>query len=138
MRPFCSILIAEHKKEPAMLRENLTAAIEDAITACEKKYNEVRHDPYLSHVAAAHLDTLGGLYKRLTDGMTPDELTAALTSELPELIAYRDAESEHPSFDWYNEHYHYLRAEGRCDAYEEMIGILNDMRCVRRDDRDPQ
>ncbi len=107
-----------------MLSQKLYSTIEDAIAACEKKYHDVQDDSYLSHTAAAHLKTLRELQGQLTEGMAPEELLASLREKLPELIAYRDAEFEHPTFDWYNEHYYYLRADGECDAYQEMIGIL--------------
>ena len=36
----------------------------------------------------------------------------------------RDREAIYPSFDWYDEHYHYKILEGWCIAYKEVIKLL--------------
>ena len=86
----------------------LLARLREQIALCEAEYQRHINDSFLSHVLSS---------KR--------ELGARLTEELPRLLADREDEAQHPSFDWYDEHYLYKILDGKCEAYQCMLRLLD-------------
>ncbi len=107
-----------------MEHAELCAALAEALAQSRARYEEVRHDPFDSHVCAAEIETLEELCQRLQDGMSVAEFAAQAQEQVPALEAAMQEEYEHPTFDWYGEHYHYLRLEGRCDAWKTAQKLL--------------
>ena len=102
----------------------LCAALDGALTEGKARYEVAQQDVYLSYICAAEVKTLTYLRQSLEDGMTVQELAAKLRERIPELEQAMREEDEHPTFDWDNEHYHYLCLEGQRDAWRTVQRIL--------------
>ena len=107
-----------------MEHAELCAALAEALTRCRARYEAAREDAHLSHVYAAEIETLEALAGRAANGVSAAELAAQAHKKLPELEQAMHEEYEHPTFDWYNEHYHYLRLEGQRDAWLTVQTLL--------------
>ena len=107
-----------------MEKARLYAKIEDEIARSRARYEKNQADSNISTSCAKELETLRYLYERLKGGESPEGLLADLRRKLPEMKSLMDREAEFPSFDWYDEHYHYKVLDGQCDAYEWMIALL--------------
>lgn len=101
--------------------------LEMEIKLCQNKYDANRNSPYLSNVYAAQMEQLTEFRDKLQAGESSQALLKSLKQLLPELKAYREQETENPSFDWYGEHHRYLQLEGVCSAFETMIKLLERM-----------
>lgn len=108
-----------------MEHAELCAALAEALAQSRARYEEVRHDAFDSHVRAAEAETLEELCQSLRDGMGAEALAAQAQKTVPELEEAMQEELEHPTFDWYGEHYHYLRLKGRYAAWKTVHGLLN-------------
>lgn len=102
----------------------LFAKMEGEIAKAQKRYQADREDSYLSNVRVAEIEALQALLQRLRQGESVEELSAWLRQELPQLEENMEQELERPSFDWYDERYQYKRLEGRRDAYEIAVEII--------------
>ena len=105
-------------------QEALWAGVRQEIARAQAQYQEEQEDSYLSHVRAAEEQTLQALYERLQAGESGKELLAWLRQELPRLEEWMEQELERPSFDWYDEHYHYKCLEGRRNACQTIEKLL--------------
>lgn len=105
-------------------KAELLYKIEEAIAQSRMRYEKDSDDSYLSIVRAEELETLQRFYGRLKSGEGAENLLAELRRGLPELEAEREKEAERPSFDWYDEHYHYKLLDGQCGAYRIMMELL--------------
>ena len=76
-------------------------------------------------VISSKRETLRSFQRCLLEGQRAQELGARLTEELPRLLADREDEAQHPSFDWYDEHYLYKILDGKCEAYQCMLRLLD-------------
>ena len=102
--------------------------MEEKIAECREKYEKVRENPYQSHVVNSELETLEALYERTREEGPTVKFEADLKNRLNRLEEEKEREDAAPSFSWYGEHYHYLVLEGKCDAYQCMIGLLQENR----------
>lgn len=112
----------------------LAEKMEERIAACEKKYEKMRQDAFLSTVYSSELETWRFLLEHLeNDGGQKDAATlqADLKKRLCELEEEKEREEHCPSFSWYGDHYHYLVLEGQCDAYRGMVELLKGMETER-------
>lgn len=100
------------------MKEKLQALI----TRSEAAYEAAKNDSYLSHVYRAKTDELRRLALHLEEE-GPEELLRRLRAELPELEEELAQELEHPTFDWYDEHYHAKVLEGVLDARRAVIEL---------------
>lgn len=107
-----------------MERSELFAKIEIEISQSQLRYEADRDNAHLSTIRVKELETLQNLYDRLKSGEEAEALLNKLKEDLPELEEMKEQEFLHPSFDWYDEHYHYKVLDGRCDAYRIMIKLL--------------
>ena len=111
-----------------MKKTELFMKIEDEIAQSQLRYEADENDSYIGTVRRAELESLQYLYSRLKDGEEAEEFLAWLRAKLPELEERRERELESPSFDWYDDHYHYKVLDGQCDAYRIMIKLLEQER----------
>ncbi len=104
----------------------LNREIEEKIALCEQRYEENKEDSFLSVILDSELRKLQTLYGRIRNEMPADQekMLAELKAEFAELEKDREREEHSPTFDWYDEHYHYKVLDGQCDAYRSVIGIL--------------
>ena len=102
----------------------LCRALDGALVESSARYEAAQRDAYLSYVYAAETETLTDVRRSLEDGMSVEELAAKLRERIPALEQAMREEDEHPTFNWYNEHYHYLRLEGQRDAWRAVQRIL--------------
>lgn len=109
-----------------MEQAELCAALEEALAAGRAQYEKARNDAFLSHVYASKAETLEFLCKRAAEGLPAKELAEQAREKIPELEEAMREEDEHPTFDWDNEHYHYLRYEGRRDAWRAVQKIVEE------------
>lgn len=107
-----------------MEHAELCAALAGALARSKARYEEARHDPFDSHVYAAEAEALEELCQSLRDGLSAEALAARQQTMLPELEQAMAEELEHPTFDWYGEHYHYLRLKGRLAAWRAVRELL--------------
>ena len=105
-------------------REDLCAALEAELVESRARYEVAQDDACLSYVYAAETKTLIHVCQSLEDGMSVAELAAKAREKIPELEQAMREEDEHPTFDWDNEHYHYLCYEGQRDAWRAVQRIL--------------
>lgn len=105
------------------MEQELERALEELTGQCRADYEANACDPYDSHIYAAKLEMLEELACRLEQLGAP-ELLRRLEEEQPGVERALEREAECPSFDWYNEHYHYLRLEGNLDARRAVRAAL--------------
>lgn len=105
-------------------QEALQAQIEQEISKSQARLQKDRKDSYWSHVWAAEEEELCSLCQRLKEGESREEMLAWLRQRLPQTEQWMRDELDHPTFDWYDEHYHYKRLEGRRNAYKIMENLL--------------
>ncbi len=103
----------------------LYGKMEEKIAKCRERYEKDKNDPFNSHVVHSELETLEALYSRLREEGSSAALSADLKKRLVKLEEEKEREEAAPSFSWYGDHYHYLILEGKCDAYREVIGLLD-------------
>lgn len=106
---------------------NLYDKIEEKISLCEKRYEEDKNDSFLSTIRHSEWKTMEILYERVKDAEQPENLLPELEEKLAELEIEKEKEDRYPSFDWYDEHYHYKVLDGQCDAYKYMIKLITDV-----------
>ncbi len=109
-----------------MKKSELFSKIEDKIALCKKEYEAGADDAFISNVQISKQKMLEKLLDRLKNGEQEKILLAYLKKRLPELEKEMEREEEAPSFDWYDEHYHYKVLYGQCAAYREIIGVLEE------------
>ena len=109
-----------------MKYEGLYRKIEEKTAEYREGYEKDRNDSYLSHVRNSELETMEHLYERVREEGPSAALKADLEKRLRELEAEKEREDMAPSFSWYGDHYNYLVLEGVCDAYQCMIGLLQE------------
>lgn len=109
-----------------MEQTKLCAALGEALAASRAQYEKARNDAFLSHVYAAKAETLEFLCRRAAEGLSAEELLQQAHQRIPELEEAMQEEDVHPTFDWDNEHYYYLRYEGQRDAWRAAQKILED------------
>lgn len=102
----------------------LCVRLDREIADCRQKYEENRQDAYLSVFYRAKLEQLEEFRANVQNGEPTESLLERAKKRLPELKAKRAEELEHPTFDWYGEHYHYEVLDGACAAYETLINLL--------------
>lgn len=107
-----------------MNREQEIVMLEEQIALCEAEYQRRAGDAFLSTILAEKLATLRHFLEGLQEGRQLE--VPRLEEELSQMEAERDGEAEHPSFDWYDEHYVYKVLEGRCDGYRCMLKLLRE------------
>ncbi len=104
--------------------EELYREIEEKIALSREEYEEYKSDVQWSVTVAKKLEAFEHILSLLKKGQSPEALLADLKEELPGMEEERDREAIYPSFDWYDEHYHYKILEGWCIAYKEVIKLL--------------
>lgn len=109
-----------------MDKQGLYQKMEEKIALCGQQYEAVREDAFLSTTKRSELETFRWLYDCLKDGETVREMLDRLRQQLPEVEELKEREAVIPSFDWYNEHYHYEVLEGQCESYRSMIELLEE------------
>lgn len=102
----------------------LYAKIEQEIAQSHARYEAEQNDAQFSTTRAVELETLRLLLQRLRDGETREALRAWLREEMPRLEEELEREFHCPTFDWYDEHYHYKRLAGERDACRKMEQLL--------------
>ena len=102
----------------------LCGKIEEKMAECRGKCVRDRDDPFLSIVWHSELEMLEAFYDRIRKEGLPAVQQADLRERLAELEKEKKKEEEHPSFDWYDEHYHYKVLEGQCAAYKVVLELL--------------
>ena len=107
-----------------MEKPELYTKIEEVIDRSRMRYEEVKEDWYSSTVRAEELRTLQSLYERLKNGESRENLLVEMKKKLPELEDWMEGELERPTFDWYDDHYHYKILDGQHSAYKIMIDLL--------------
>ena len=105
----------------------LLEKIEEKIALCEKRYEEDKNDAFLSTIKHSEWKTVESLYEQVKNAEQPENLLPEWKEKLAELEVEKEEEDRHPSFDWYDEHYHYKVLDGQCDAYKGMIKLMTDM-----------
>lgn len=95
------------------------------IAECEAAYEEEKDSPFLSVIRHEEIEELRRLALRLRDA-GPEELLRQLKAEQPALEQALKDEDEHPTFDWYDEHYHAKRLMGVLDAHRKVRGLLEE------------
>lgn len=108
----------------------MCAALEEALAAGREQYEKARDDAFLSHVYASKVETLEFLCRRAVEGLSAEELAQEAQEKIPRVQQLMQEEDEHPTFDWYNEHYYYLLYEGEYDAWRAVQKILEEGRGV--------
>lgn len=98
--------------------------IEEKIAVCEENCEKDRGDAFLSTIRNSELETLRTLCERLKGEKSKERLRTELSGWLLELEKAKKREEEYPSFDWYDEHYHYKVLEGQCAAYRDVLELL--------------
>lgn len=111
-----------------MEHAELCAALAGALAQSRARYEEARRDPFDSHVYAAEAETLEELCQSLRGGMSAEALAAQMRKTIPALEEAMAEELEHPTFDWYGEHIHYLRLKGRHAAWRTARELLGPSR----------
>lgn len=107
-----------------MKKQELFAKLEEQIVLCEAEYQRYKDDTFYSYIYAEKLKTLQYFMECLQKEEDLGSFKARLEERLPELEAAKKEEDEHPTFNWYDEHYHYKVLEGTCDAYRCMLKLL--------------
>lgn len=100
--------------------------IEEKIVQCRERYEKDKDDSYLSHTLNSELETLEEIYEYIRKEKPSPALEDKLKKRLCELEEAKEREDYAPSFSWYGEHYHYLVLKGACDAYQCIIGLLEE------------
>lgn len=100
------------------------AALEEKLIEYRAAYKRSETDPFLSTLWASKLQLLEWLLLRLAEGTPPAELVSELEAQLPRLEKECARETEHPSFDWYDEHHHAKVLTGQCEAIREALALL--------------
>lgn len=103
---------------------DVLSRMKEQIVLCEKEYEAKKDDPFDSFILHSKLEMLQNRLNRLTNGESPEALLAELKKILPELEKAKEQEEDHPTFDWYDDHYHYKVLYGQCMACKEMIRLL--------------
>lgn len=101
------------------MRQQLQRMIGD----CAAAYQEERDKPVRSIVLRGELEELRSLAARLEEA-GPEELLRQLREEAPALQASLDRETECPSFDWYDDHYHAELLMGVQNARKAVLTLL--------------
>ena len=104
--------------------KGLCRKIEEKMAECREKCVEDKDDPFWSHVRHSELETLEIFYDRIQKEGLPALWQTDLKERLAELEKEKKKEEESPSFDWYDEHYHYKVLEGQCAAYKAVLELL--------------
>lgn len=91
---------------------------------CRALYEANSDSVFLSYCYHSQLESTQQLAEKLRQGMAPAELSEFLRAELPRLKQALRDEEEHPSFDWYDEHYRCKLLIGQIDAYKAVLQIL--------------
>lgn len=109
-----------------MVNSGLFGKMEEKMAICGKKCEESKGDAFFSIIYASELETWQALYKRLQGSVQADAgiLQTELRERLARLEEAKGREEERPSFDWYDEHYHYKVLEGQCAAYQGMLELM--------------
>ena len=102
----------------------LLTKIKEQIVQCEAEFEQYQDDTFLSYVLAEKRRTLQHFWECLQTETDLESFKARLEEKLPQLEAAKKEEEEHPTFDWYDEHYHYKVLEGICDAYRCVLKLL--------------
>ena len=111
-----------------MEQTELCAALEEAIAASKAQYEKARDDAFLSHVYASKVETLEFLCRRAVRGLSAEEFAKEAQARIPRLQQLMQEEEAHPTFNWDNEHYYYLRYEGERDAWRAVQKLLEENR----------
>ncbi len=99
-------------------------ALERAIAESRARYEADQHNADVSASRASEWQTLCEWRGFLQNGEPSAALREKLAAALPGLKEELAREAEHPSFDWYDEHYHYKRLAGVLDAYRILLPLL--------------
>lgn len=99
-------------------------ALERAIAESRARYEADQHNADVSASRASEWQTLCEWRGFLQNGEPSAALRKKLAAALPGLKEKLAREAEHPSFDWYDEHYHYKRLAGVLDAYRILLPLL--------------
>ena len=99
-------------------------ALERAIAESRARYEADQHNADVSASRASEWQTLCEWRGFLQNGEPSAALREKLAAALPGLKEELAREAEHPSFDWYDEHYHYKRLAGVLDAYRIVLPLL--------------
>lgn len=99
-------------------------ALERAIAESRARYEADQHNADVSASRASKWQTLCEWRGFLQNGEPSAALREKLAAALPGLKEELAREAEHPSFDWYDEHYHYKRLAGVLDAYRILLPLL--------------
>ena len=99
-------------------------ALERAIAESRARYEADQHNADVSASRASEWQTLCEWRGFLQNGEPSAALRKKLAAALPGLKEELAREAEHPSFDWYDEHYHYKRLAGVLDAYRILLPLL--------------
>ena len=102
----------------------LCSAMEEKIACCKAAYERHKDDAFLSTLYAHKLQSFEGYRRRLQAGEAAQALLMELQQALPALKQDREREAESPTFDWYDDHYHYKVLSGQYEAMAEMIELL--------------
>ena len=109
-----------------MKQAELCAALEQALAAGRTQYEKARDDAFLSHVYASKVETLEFLCRRAEKGLSAEEFAKEAQARIPRLQQLMKEEDRHPTFNWDNEHYYYLRYEGERDVWRAVQGIVEE------------
>ena len=99
-------------------------ALKRAIAESRARYEADQHNADVSASRASEWQTLCEWRGFLQNGEPSAALRKKLAAALPGLKEELAREAEHPSFDWYDEHYHYKRLAGVLDAYRILLPLL--------------
>ena len=99
-------------------------ALERAIAESRARYEADQHNADVSASRASEWQTLCEWRGFLQNGEPSAALREKLAAALPGLKEELAREAEHPSFDWYDEHYQYKRLAGVLDAYRILLPLL--------------
>ena len=108
--------------------EELYRRLEEQIALCRENCQGYRDDAFDSVVWASKLETLEEFFHLLKEGLPAGGMLTDLKEQMPALEERREQEAEYPSFDWYDDHYHYKVLDGRHKACKDMIELLEKYR----------
>lgn len=95
-----------------------------AIKMADDNYRINKDDSYSSIFYTHKKKKLEKVLSQLENSAHMDFLLRELRQERLRLIDLSEEEEEHPTFDWYGEHYWEIVCDGQTAGCEEAIGIL--------------
>ena len=99
--------------------EEITSQLRSALVTKQAEYEAEREEDAKKGFDTwdiAAIEYLQMVIDRLDEDQDPQALLTWLRSEKPRLQEIAEEEDAHPTFDWYDEHYHVKIAMGRNSA----------------------